>query len=381
MFLRSKILFLFNKFFINFIKDLKASDDELKTTLKKHYKVIDKSSSDYITLFWTGLSKYSELISSSEIKDLESNEELGGVEIVTGLKVSEILKALSDDTKKVFWNYIYTLSVFSILYNDNSDDEVDNVEASTSVEGVSDDAGDNNDKEDDEASLKDMVNEALEENDKENQNVAIFNKVVEVLGAIQKGSVNPEIFDDIMDDEVRGLLMKIKSLEAQSKVDGMEKESGEGIDFGSMFGNIGQSSKIANLAKEISDEIDINNLKIEKPEDIMKMMDFSGGNNVMGDIIKKVSSKITDKISSGELKHDELLNEAMGMMGMMGKGMGGLGGLGGLGDLLNNPMVNELMKNMKKGKPMQTKTDVVSKQNTRDRLRKKLEERRNKTEN
>ena len=104
----------------------------------------------------------------------------------------------------------------------------------------------------------------------------------------------------------------------------------------------------------------------------MKLMDFSGDNNVMGNIIKKVSSKISDKINSGDLKQDDLLGEAMNMMSMMG----GKGGMGGLGDMLNNPMIAELMKSMKKGKPMQTRQDVVSKASARDRLRKKLDEKR-----
>ena len=146
----------------------------------------------------------------------------------------------------------------------------------------------------------------------------------------------------------------------------------EGFDFGSIFGESAKNSKIANLAKEISEEIDVSSIKIEKPEDIMKMMDFSSSNNVMGDIIKKVSSKITDKIQNGDLNQQDLLSEAMGMMSMMG-GKGG-GAFGGLGDMLNNPMVAEFMKSMKKGKPMNTRTDLVNLSSTRDRLRRKLDE-------
>jgi hypothetical protein len=222
--------------------------------------------------------------------------------------------------------------------------------------------------EEDEDDVEKLMERVVEEDKRDNQSEALFTKVVSALSMIQNGESTGSMLEEIMDDDIKSLLVKISPLH--------KKTDTAGIDLGSMFGGIADGSKICNLAKEISEEIDISNLKIDKPEDIMKMMDFSGSNNVMGDIIKKVSTKITDKISNGELKHDELLNEAMSMMGMMGKG---LGGLGGLGDMLNNPMVSEIMKSMKKGKPMQTRTDVVSKQDTRARLRKKLEERRNKT--
>jgi hypothetical protein len=102
---------------------------------------------------------------------------------------------------------------------------------------------------------------------------------------------------------------------------------------------------------------------------------------------------LTDKISKGELNQEDLMGEAMSMMGMLNsgkggaggladmlKGMGGLGGLGGLGDIMNNPMFTEMMKMAKKGKT-QTKNSNGQRSSknggpsTRDRLRKKLEDR------
>jgi hypothetical protein len=153
-----------------------------------------------------------------------------------------------------------------------------------------------------------------------------------------------------------------------------------------------ENSKIANIAKEISQEIDISNISIEKPEDVAKLMDFSGSNNFLGNIVSKVSTKLTEKISSGEINQDDLLSEAMSMMGMLnGGGAGGaggiadilknMGGLGGLGGMLNNPMMNEMMKMAKKGK-VATKNTGGSRRSsvsTRDRLRKKLEEKNKKS--
>ena len=87
-----------------------------------------------------------------------------------------------------------------------------------------------------------------------------------------------------------------------------------------------------------------------------------------------MSSKIHDKINTGELKQEELFGEAMNMMNMM-KGGGGGGGMADLmSGMFNNPMMSEMFKSMKKGKAA-PRQDVMQKAATRDRLRAKLEQR------
>lgn len=316
MILSEKILFLFNKFFISFVKDIKDTDDNFKVSIKKNYKVIDKSSDEHLNEFWSVFKDYIPSFTDT-CEDLI---------ILKDIKVNDIITKLGDDVE-VFWNYIYILSTFSYLFN------------------------------------------------QEDQSEELFNKVVDVLGLIQKGTYKDNLVDDvddILDDDIKTLLLKITPRMSKSESEPAATSDKPGFDFGSIFGESAKNSKIANLAKEISEEIDVSSIKIDKPEDIMKMMDFSSSNNVMGDIIKKVSSKITDKIQNGDLNQQDLLSEAMGMMSMMG-GKGG-GAFGGLGDMLNNPMVAEFMKSMKKGKPMNTRTDLVNLSSTRDRLRRKLDD-------
>jgi hypothetical protein len=96
-------------------------------------------------------------------------------------------------------------------------------------------------------------------------------------------------------------------------------------------------------------------------------MDFSSSNNILGNIIGKVSSKMQEKMSKGEMKQEDLIGEAMNMMSMMGGAQG----------FFNNPMMADLMKNMKKGK-VNPRTDVMRRESTREKLRKKLEERNSK---
>ena len=341
MILNNKIIFIFNKFFISFIKDVKESSEELKVTIKKDYKIIDKLSTEYIDEFWKGLLE----------GDLTQNK------VLKEFTVKDILEKIQTEEVETLWNHIYTLLAFAYLYNEYKDNTEDNTLDNT------------------EDNILDNILE--QENTKISQIETLFNKVVGFITTIQHNSEESNDFkeelDEILDDDLKAILLRITPKLSKNIPSGTENVA---PDMGSMFGEMAKNSKIASLAKEISEEIDISSINIEKPEDIMKLMDFSGDNNVMGNIIKKVSSKISDKINSGDLKQDDLLGEAMNMMSMMG----GKGGMGGLGDMLNNPMIAELMKSMKKGKPMQTRQDVVSKASARDRLRKKLDERRQKND-
>ena len=123
-----------------------------------------------------------------------------------------------------------------------------------------------------------------------------------------------------------------KSPDMSSFLNGMDENK-----FESDFLN----SKIGNLAKEISEELNGDDLKcMENPDDLMKNL-LSGEGGGLGNIIQKVSSKLQNKMQNGELNEEALMKEATSMMGMlnpafskMAGGMGG-GGMGGMGDLFS----------------------------------------------
>jgi hypothetical protein len=321
MLLKERIVFAFNKFYSNLIKDLKESSNDLKLLIKKNYKVVDKMSTEYCDFY------------INEFKVFDNPES----HILKDITVQQVITTLETDNEKdVFWNYIYILAVISYLYT----------ELSTS--------------------------------DDETQIEILFKSIINILGLIQKQNTADATaaIEEILDDDIKQLLLKIKIVKEMPP-------SSESDPFNDLFGKMGDS-KICNLAKEISKDIDVSSIKADSPEDLFKMMDFSSSNNVLGDIIKKVSTKIHDKISNGEIKQEDLFGEAMSMMGMMGGGgkPGGSGGSFGdiasmMGGMMNNPMVSEMMKMAKKGKAV-PKTDGYRKADVKERLRIKLEERKKK---
>ncbi len=112
---------------------------------------------------------------------------------------------------------------------------------------------------------------------------------------------------------------------------------------------------------------------MSNPEDLMNMSNlFSGSNNMLGDIIQTVGTKITQKIQNGEINQEELMSEALNMMGslntaghgdMMSQMMNMMGGMGG--------MVN-MMGAMGGMGNVGGNTPTSGNNKTRDRLQKKL---------
>jgi hypothetical protein len=97
------------------------------------------------------------------------------------------------------------------------------------------------------------------------------------------------------------------------------------------------NSKIGNLAKEISEELNGDDLKcMENPDDLMKNL-LSGEGGGLGNIIQKVSTKLQNKMQNGELNEDALMKEATNMMSMLNPAFSKMagGGMGGMGNLFS----------------------------------------------
>ena len=324
-----KTVYVFNKFYTSFIKDVKKNgNDEIKSKIKKNYKAIDKLSAEYIQFF----------LDSFKGEDSKFNFVDESRIVMKDIKTSDVLASLeSDNDKDTYWNYIYILASLALVYNESLAEDAD--EESVGI---------------------------------------LAQSVLEVLVKKQKGNDVSDDISTILQDDIQELLTKIKHVKIDDVPTVKPEDGGESNPFMNMFKGM-EDSKICNLAQEISNDIDVSNLKIDSSEDIMKLLDFSNSNNVMGDIIKKVSSKMHEKISNGEIKQEELLGEAISMMGKMSGGAGGMGGLGGLASMFNNPMMSEMMKMASKGKA-KPKPDAFRQSSTRDRMRKKLEERRKASE-
>ena len=70
---QTKLIFAFNKIYVDFLKDVRSTNPSLKALIKSEYKVVDKLSEEYITEFakefgtaelpWTTSSDLTEFVS------------------------------------------------------------------------------------------------------------------------------------------------------------------------------------------------------------------------------------------------------------------------------------------------------------------------------
>ncbi|GLC54524.1 hypothetical protein PLESTB_000875800 [Pleodorina starrii] len=164
---------------------------------------------------------------------------------------------------------------------------------------------------------------------------------VVLLLELQRARKGASLDDDAataVPDSIKPLLGWVREL--QLKIDAEQAASASAEAAGLPDLNFLRSTKIGSLAEEISKEIDLSKLNLDKPEDLLNLTDPSNG-KVIGDIVSKVGTKIQSKLNNGELRQDELLGEAMSLLGKFGGGMGK-----NIDGLMNNPMFKSMVSAM-----------------------------------
>lgn len=285
--LLTKIQYVFNKILLNLLKEIKDKDSKLKINIKQNYAVFDKSSNSHIMLFINNDNTNHLFTTPYEEKDLLLNDSIQNFEILKDIKLSEILNVIDVNEKDVIKCYLYIFYMLSHIYKKTLPlDESDDVELT-------------------------KMND-------------LFNKCVKMIKNDEHIDYEEEM-DNIFDDDLTIIFKNIYESRKHIKDSMMNYNNGDldGPEQDSPFDFL-QNSKIGQLAQEITQDIDISNLNIKDPSELLNIESmFSGENNVLGDIISKVGNKVAAKISSGELKHEDLLGEAMSMMGKLNMGGNG----------------------------------------------------------
>lgn len=108
-----------------------------------------------------------------------------------------------------------------------------------------------------------------------------------------------------------------------------------------------KDTTIGKIAKEIIQDVDINKLKTtlsNNDGDIFKAL--ASEESGLGELFSTVGSKVSNKISSGELNQDAIIKDAMKFASMIPGMFGNTGGGGGSGGGENNFNMSDMMKMM-----------------------------------
>lgn len=354
-----KILYVYNQFYYSFADDVLESHgnnatDEVKEKITRTLDARTKhspTSTRNIDRFLKSIGNdtFKELAAPipDDVKSVMGADSVAKLSLLKGLSVKDLIDTMTTDITTLA-SYVYVFALLAYVYMDCDSDDDDDSASDTSGE------------------------------DQVDSTAGKIERILHALKTIQNGE--QDAIEPVNDELADGLIANISKVMKPSAIPSNASDDATE--------SLLQNTKIGSLAKEISEEIDLSSLKIEKPEDLLNM----GQNGMLGDIISKVGSKIHQKMDKGELKHEDLMSEAMSMLSMLGGGKAGAasGGMGGLAGMMNNPMFKDIMKNMGGSDMgalgglvgqmanMAKKTDKGKSAHVRDRLRHKLDER-NKT--
>lgn len=239
------------------------------------------------------------------------NEE--DVELIPGMRTSVMVEDMDESNRNIMKSYYYIFKCLANIYDDEDENMID--------------------------------------------------VVLEIIGKVRSGEDVTSEIDGVVDDDLKKDLNGLRAVLVDIKNPSVE-------DTMKMFEN----SMIGSLAKEISEEINVKDLNIEDPSELLNFANMTGTNNVLGDIVSKVSSKIQTKIQDGKLNQSDLISEAMSMIGMLNN-FGGAGGSGGGNSGLMDMMAN-INKTMGGATGLRMDEAKLRNLDTRARLRKKLDDKR-----
>lgn len=156
--------------------------------------------------------------------------------------------------------------------------------------------------------------------------------IVKILQTIN----NKELIDNIENENIKKVVLRLENLRNKTIKDKA------GIDMDSI-----EQTTLGKLAKEILEDIDISKLKSSIGEDGDILKAISSPDSGFGDLLSNVSKKMATKISNGELKQENLLQDAMKfasiMPGLFGNGnpSEGKGGAPDMSNIMN--MMSSMM--------------------------------------
>jgi hypothetical protein len=234
------------------------------------------------------------------------------VEMIPGLRTSVLIEDMDEANRNIMKSYYYIFRCLSNIYDDEDEGMID--------------------------------------------------VVLDIIRKVRNGDDASSEIDGVVDDDLKHDLTSLRDV----LVDVTKAPSVE--DTMKMFEN----SMIGSLAKEISEEINVKDLNIEDPSELLNFQNLAGSNNVLGSIVSKVSTKIQTKIQDGKLNQSDLISEAMSMIGMLNN-FGGAGG-GGNNNLME--MMANINKTMGGAAGIKVDESKLRSMDTRARLRKKLEDKR-----
>ena len=281
----SEIITKFNNQLEQFLDEIKKTHPEFKENIDNLY-IFPNNNSKYIEDFINNCKDNVEyILHQNEIIFSETNT------IIEGVNFSNIWNDndIDDDFKNIIWKYIYTLYIFSFEYSEKKD-------------------------------LTTIINESNtnDSNDEYKMFIAVLSKFkgefVNISSNIQnivEKELEKQTKHENSDNKESVETADVNTTSSEKEEDKQNTDSTM-PDMSDMFGGV-----IGDLAQQLAEEINPDDLNLDNPSELLNnlMSPENGEDNKLVDLVKNITSKIGNKISSGEIDQNQLFTEATQLMG------------------------------------------------------------------
>ena len=170
---------------------------------------------------------------------------------------------------------------------------------------------------------------------------SIFNHIQSIYVSVQMGMEQVNMFNKNIDKQKTFLMDMLENLQLDDKIkerieEMKQQEESEAANSGFNLGKIGEimgeDNFVFQLAKDITEELDIGTTDIDNPVEAITSL-FADNGKKLQELIVTVGDKIEKKVQSGEIDKEKLVSDAQAMKdkieGFMGK-------IPGLEEVMNN---------------------------------------------
>lgn len=251
----------FNTTTYDFMCELKSSFPELINEFEID-SPINIGNTDSVNSFMETLSKYASQISSEDETIFTDNQ----IILFENIDISNIFNVSSSKNKEAIWKYIQTLILIGSAIKSEE----------TSVE-----------------SMLNFFKNSMNDEDSKNMEDGIKN----IFDKFEK-SIND---DNNGDNNIPEIKEQYESLFKNTEI-------------GSIAEELAQSLNIESIAKDFQDEITGNGDSMNPPniKDLLKLFSKNGK---IGNIVESVSNKLEEKMKSGNINQEKIMNEAKDILG------------------------------------------------------------------
>lgn len=361
--INQKILVTFNKYFYDLMEDLQAINSWLKGVIVNQFQVRQMKTDKNINFLLKSLDEsiYGKLTSTTDTHELFGTDPVAGMRIFSGMTLKDLSEGTESAHHPTILSYLYVLVLLATIYDFKKTSDMDEKERL----------------------------EVIEE---------LFNNAMAIVCGIEKNEDYSKSLNNVYDTNILGLLIAMGSLqktrmkmndstgteeETNQKEENANSSSSPPLDsdpFMEKMKNALHGSKIGQFTNEIMSEL-TSEMK-DDMNDVSNIDDFMKSGKV-GNVINKTVQYFEKKNKSGEFTQEDIMKECANLMGIFGNTMPGTpttpsGGGSGSSTSPSSPSfdmgdIQNIMKLFSSDDKFKLDSSKVQKEDTKNRLRKKLE--------